>query len=68
MQEKLELIQSLAKAIARAALAVENTIDVEVKLGQWNSWESQVVEDKIKHISGFLTDLKKAFKDVKGGQ
>lgn len=35
MEKKLELIQQLAKAIARNALMVEHTVDVQLKAGQW---------------------------------
>lgn len=62
MEKKLELIQQLAKAIARNALAVEHTVDVQLKAGQWDSWEEESV---IRATTSIDEDLARIIKELK---
>lgn len=64
MQEKLELIQQLAKSIARDALSVEHTVDVQVKAGQWNSWEEDSVMRAVDNINDNLTRIINSLKQL----
>ena len=64
MEKKLELIQQLAKAIARNALTVENTIDVQLKAGQWNSWEEEAVFRATRNIDDDLARIIKELKSL----
>ena len=62
MEKKLELIQQLAKAIARNALMVEHTVDVQLKAGQWNGWEEEAV---LRATTSIDDDLARIIKELK---
>lgn len=57
MQKKLENIQKMLRAIARLSLASEREIEVQVGMGQWDSWNTA---DVLRDLNDILTYAKES--------
>lgn len=57
MQKKLENIQKMLCAIARLSLASEREIEVQVGMGQWDSWKTA---DVLRDLNDILTYAKES--------